>query len=64
MNFPTTRVQPEQIGEEPTDFGGFTSASIEDETPVSFTTYLLASIAFILAAVVLGYSVGYWLHIF
>lgn len=31
MNFPTTRVQPEQIGEEPTDFGGFTSASIEDE---------------------------------
>lgn len=29
MNFPTNRVQPEQI--EPTDFGGFTSASIEDE---------------------------------
>jgi len=50
------RVQPEQIDHVET-------ASIEDETPVSFTTYLLASIAFILAAVVLGFSVGYWLHL-
>lgn len=31
MNFTTNRVQPEQIGEEPTDYSGFTSASIEDE---------------------------------
>lgn len=32
MNFQTNRVEPIQFaGEEPTDFGGFTSASIEDE---------------------------------
>lgn len=63
MNFQPNRVDPIQFaGEEPTDFSEFVSASTEDEHPVSLTTYLLAAIAFLLTALVLAFSAGYWFN--
>ena len=65
MNFPTHRVEPARLtSEEPTDFGGFTSASSEDEVPVSFWTYALAVVGFLSIVLVLGLSVGYWFRLF
>lgn len=58
------RVQPEQIGEEPTDFTEFVSASAEDNEYTPPLTLLGYVIAFLFAIALLAASAGYWLNLY
>lgn len=62
MNFTTNRVQPEKIGEEPTDFGDFTSASVEDETPVSRNTWAVVIVAFFVMLLAAYQTLAYFFN--
>lgn len=64
MNFPTTRVQPEQIGEEPTDFTEYVSASSEENEYTPPLTLLGYVLAFIFAIASIAFSAGYWLNLY
>lgn len=59
------RVQPEQIGEEPTDFQGFVeTASSEDNEYTPPLTLLGYVLAFIFAIASIAFSAGYWLNLY
>lgn len=56
MNFPTTRVQPEQISEESTDFQGFVETASAEENDYAAPKLL---IAFLCALAAAGISLWY-----